>query len=567
MKQLFVCLNLMLFCVITVTLPSNLAGEIEEFDKAEFFRERLSRLPILTGRADDPPPQPVIAVAEWEPSTGVLISYPLWIPIELVAEMAEDVEVMSVVRSEVQMNQALEDYINAGVDTSNCTFLITGSPPGPWTRDHGPWYIFDGDDVQGIINNNYFGPDDLVPQILGDSLGIPVYSTDLTTEGGNYQTDGMGTAIVTEWIHLENQNMTPEEIDNLMYDFVGIDNHIVRPVSPTHYHVDTFAKLLDPGRILVITPDPPDSNVEANVQFFKTLMSSYGRRYEVVRVQGRGYSNTLFLNNKVLVPMFDDPTDSSALETFREAMPGYEVQGFYHPGFSYGDALHCRTHEMADRYMLRIVHVPLHDRENTGGDYLLEADLHPYSDLPLVFGTPEIYWKVGGSSYNLVTMTHVGGDVYRGSIPQQPDGSDVYYYIHAEDESGRSENHPYIGPGNPHHFHVGPDFIPPKVKFNPPDTLFLPGGSDLSSSPAPVAYALDNRWISTVTLEFSINGIPQDDVEMTLIEPYAVYYRGKPEGIRLVPGDIIEARVKAVDTSVNQNTTHTPYYTVYVAGD
>jgi agmatine/peptidylarginine deiminase len=503
-------------------------------------------------------------VAEWEPSTGVLISYPLRIPITLVAEMAEDIEVMSVVRDKAKKKMAIQEYVNAGIDTSNCSFLITGAHPNPWTRDFGPWYIIDGAGEQGIIDNNYPGSEGRVPQILGDSLGIPVYSTGLTTEGGNYQTDGMGTAIVTEWIHLENPDMSPEEIDDLMLDYVGIDNHVVRPVSWVHYHVDTFAKLLDPGRILVIQPDPPDSNVEANVRYFKTLMSGYGRPYEVVRVEGRGYSNTLFLNNKVLVPLFNDSTDSLALETYREAMPGHEVQGFYHGGFSYGDALHCRTHEMADRYMLRIVHVPLFDMENTGMDYQLKANVIPYSDLPLVSGTPRIYWKVEGGSYNAETMTHMGGNIYQGSIPRQPDGTDVFYFINAEDESGRIESHPYIGPGNPHHFYVGPDNIPPRVKFNPPDTLFLPGLSDLSGSPAAKAYAQDDRWIDSVTLEYSINGIPQDDVEMSLIEPFAVYYRGKPQGVSLQHGDIIEARVKAVDTSVNRNTAYSPYFIVYI---
>ncbi|MDZ7777165.1 MAG: hypothetical protein U5L09_16890 [Bacteroidales bacterium] len=36
------------------------------------------------------------------------------------------------------------------------------------------------------------------------------------------------------------------------------------------------------------------------------------------------------------------------------------------------------------------------------------------------------------------------------------EATEVYYYIHAADESGRSENHPYIGAYDPHDFYPTP---------------------------------------------------------------------------------------------------------------
>jgi agmatine/peptidylarginine deiminase len=543
-----------------MVLTCSLAGAINQLSEPELRKEALKQLPQITGPTDDPPPQPALAVAEWEPMTGVLITYPLDIPMHLVVEMSQDVEVMTLVPDEAWMQTALHDYILAGVDTSNCTFTFTGGFTWSDTRDFGPWYIFNGDDELGIICNLFFTSTmTRVPQMVGDTLGIPVYGTGLFLEGGNYMTDGLGMALTTDYTYYQNPTFAPEEIDQIFQDYLGIDRLITTPdpfddIVP---HIDTHAKFLDPGRILVIQPDPPNRILEANVEYWATLMNSYGRPYEIIRVPGYGYSNSLFLNDKVLVALSGDPGDSLAMEMWQEVMPGYEVMGFYDPTFWILGALHCRTHEMADRYMLRIMHIPLHDRENDGNDYCVEANVHAYSNEPL-FGSPLIYWKMEGGNYNTVAMMHVSGDDYVGYIPQQPCGTDIYYFLHADDESGRSENHPYIGSGNPHHFYVGPDTEPPMVEFNPPDAIY-----DCEWPFTFKAYVLDNRWISSVTLEYLINGFPQDPVEMPLVEPFAVYYSAATSG-EVQAGDFIDVRVKAVDTSVNQNTTYSPYYTVVV---
>nr|MBC8278458.1 T9SS type A sorting domain-containing protein [FCB group bacterium] len=285
--------------------------------------------------------------------------------------------------------------------------------------------------------------------------------------------------------------------------------------------------------------------------------------YEVLRIDGWGYTNSLFLNNKVLVPQLSDPLDARALETWAEAMPGYEVLGFT-GNFGSHDAIHCRTMGMTDRYMLRIVHIPLHDRENNGGDYLVEARIHPYSNEPLV-GSPLINWKIEGGIYNTVSMTNISGDDFIGNLPQQPDGTDIYYYLSAEDESGRQENHPFIGEGNPHHFFAGPDTIPPYVDWEMAPPSFI----TVENWPlALTAKVMDNLWVSSVTLEYMINGIPQDTVEMSLQPLSAVCYDGALTG-EIHPYDLIQLRLKAVDTSINQNITYDPpagYYTIDVEG-
>ncbi|MAF67109.1 MAG: hypothetical protein CMJ84_15805 [Planctomycetes bacterium] len=81
--------------------------------------------------------------------------------------------------------------------------------------------------------------------------------------------------------------------------------------------------------------------------------------------------------------------------------------------------------------------------------------MHAYSGQPLTGGTPEVMWKTDGA-WNTLPMTQVSGDDYVAFIPPQVSGTLVQYFVHAEDGSGRSENHPYIGAGDPHAFLASP---------------------------------------------------------------------------------------------------------------
>ncbi|MCJ7571867.1 MAG: hypothetical protein MUO82_08335, partial [Candidatus Thermoplasmatota archaeon] len=51
-------------------------------------------------------------------------------------------------------------------------------------------------------------------------------------------------------------------------------------------------------------------------------------------------------------------------------------------------------------------------------------------------------------------MSNIEEDIYGGYIPSHPCGETIYYYINAQDASGRNENHPYMGASDPHSFTV-----------------------------------------------------------------------------------------------------------------
>ena len=412
-----------------------------------------------------PPPGPVRQAAEFDPMTGVLIRYPLGLPYAVVAEMSEDMEVWTIVSSSY-LSQAQSNYAANGVNMSNC-YLFIAYTNSYWTRDYGPWYIFDGNDAQGIVDHIYNRPrpdDDEIPEEFGNYLGIPVYGMDLYATGGNYMCDGLGVGMSTRLTYDENPGMTEAQVQGMLLDYCGITQFYGLPYveSGGIHHIDCWAKFLSPDKILVEQQTPTNANLEANVAYLETLTSSWGTPYEIVRVPvqgGEAYTNSLILNDKVLVPTFSTSNDAVALQIYRDAMPGYEVIGFNGSWLS-DDALHCRAKGIVDRYMLYINHLPLQDTSETGADYEVEAEIFPYSGEFLLLGSPKLWYSIDGGGFTNVVMTDTGGNIYRGYIPAQSAPSTIRYYINAQDASGREENHPYTGEPGAHEFQVAGNSAP-----------------------------------------------------------------------------------------------------------
>ncbi len=374
---------------------------------------------------------------------------------------------------------------------ANCHFFIAGTD-SYWTRDYGPWYVYTGNDEQGIVDHIYNRPrpnDDEIPQEFGDYLGIPVYGMDLVATGGNWMCDGRGVGMSTRLILDENPGMTGAQVDQILLDYCGITDYYPLPYTESGgiHHIDCTKKFLDVDTILVEQKTPADPELEANVAYLRTLTSSWGTPYEIIRVPvGNGYTeaytNSLILNTKVLVPTFGTSNDAVALQIYEDAMPGYEIIGFDGSWLS-DDAIHCRAKGIMDRYMLYIDHTPLTDPQVSGGSYLVTAEIHPYSGQPVSSGSPQLRYSLNGDPFTSVTMTSTGGDSWQGTIPAQADGTSVRYYIHAEDDSGRAENHPYIGSAGAHRFVVsstGSYLIagPGPGEANPPLVRVFPPGQD-----------------------------------------------------------------------------------------
>jgi agmatine/peptidylarginine deiminase len=458
-------------------------GAAETFEEAKIpggrdlpihlTEEEKSRLDeIGVGHLATTPPSGVIRrCAQWEPVTGALIRYHygFGLPYDLIREYAEDLtlHVLCVSGQQSACYSALESQ---GVNMDNVEFLNV-STNSMWTRDYGPQTVF-ADGEWSFIDHIYNRPrplDDQVNWELGSEWGCSVYGTDLVHTGGNFLYDGHGRGFSTDLVWDENSGLSHVEISQAMEDYLGISDYVVLPdISSTGiHHIDCWMKLLNEETILVKEVAPGHAHydeLEANVATLETLTNCYGRPYNIVRVmcgslggsQVAAYTNSMILNNKVFVPLFSISTDAAALATYQAAMPGYEVMGFT-GGWLSDDAIHCRTMEIPDRFMLVVDTNPLQDLEFNTGPYGVSVYIDDRSETGLVTDSLLICWRLEGSpGFETVTLqTTAYPDSYYAEIPAQPDSSNVEYYVFAQDNSGRRAARPPIAPAAWYAFDTG----------------------------------------------------------------------------------------------------------------
>jgi agmatine/peptidylarginine deiminase len=499
MKQRYFALLL----IFGIMFSSNLWGQEKKRDyrKLHYLSQEEMDMPFNAKRnfyETDPPEGAIRNVAEFDQMQAVLVRYPFGVPIELIREMAEETEVLTIVANVGQQQTVLDIYIDNNVDTSNCSFLYAQTD-SYWVRDYGPWFVFDGNKKPGIVNFPYNRPrpgDNDIPIRVSEYLDIDLYGMNLSHTGGNYMCDGMGMAASTDLIWEENPDKTHGEIDTLVYDYLDIEEYDVRPDPLDEYikHIDCWGKYLSPGKVLIGQVPENDyryDDFEKAASFFASQISSYGKPYEVVRVFTPGdspntpYTNSLILNKKVLVPITGSQWDDEALDVYENAMPGYEIIGIMDDGWMNTDALHCRTKGVADIEMLYIKHVPLLGVAGYRENYEISADFIANSGEELYADSVLIYYSINGGDYVSSTMENEIGDRWTGSINGISLGDTVSYYLFGVDKAGKRAFHPFIGEPDPHEF-VAVD----ELKLTPEFMLFL-------------------------TLDDCLQGIPLDIVNIT----------------------------------------------------
>ncbi|MBI9030400.1 agmatine deiminase family protein [bacterium] len=431
----------------------------------------------------DPPSAPVRAVAEFEPASAVIIRYPLGIPTSFVALLSQEIEVICIVSSSWQQTQAQNSFNSAGVNNDNLSFIIANTDSF-WTRDYTSWFVINGDQQMSVLDFEYNREtrpnDNLFPQAFAQEYDYPYYAMNLMQTGGNFMTDGYGIAVSSHIAYTENGN-NPTFVNNTMQNYMGIDDYmVIQDPNGTYIdHVDCWGKFLDVDKILIRELPPYEDQyeqVEAVADYFASTNCAWGYPYEVIRVytpDDQPYTNSLILNDRVFVPLMNSIWDDDAIETYQNAMPGYRIYGVYNNTYQYWqstDALHCRTHEIPDRDMLSIQHYPYYGSVD---DELvtIQATITALSGEEIYADSTIVYYKaVNASNWQYSSLEYQGDDTWATEIGPFATNQAIQYYLHSADESGRSEDYPYIGAADPFEFIYtaeNPNMLPPEIEFSP----------------------------------------------------------------------------------------------------
>ncbi len=470
MKKTFIFLAITLLSSFTIFAQTILSPELQsKYHMISAEELRGNNLQNRSFVETDPPAGPVRNIAEFERNQGVIISYPngFAIPNILISELSQDVIVYIICPSADQTSVS-NSLQSAGVNMANVEF-VDAYVDSQWTRDYSPWFIEYGPNREvGIVDFPYNRPrpdDDEVSIELGVYFNQEVFGMNLIHTGGNYMTDGMGISASCNLVNEENPGLSDTQIDTMFEEYLGISNYqlVQDPLDDYIEHIDCWGKFLDVDKVLITRVPQSDyryADFEAMADYWANQTSSYGNKFQVFRtnwvVENNAYTNSLIMNNKVFVAFNTGSAgnyNAAAAAVYEDAMPGYEIIGVSYNGWYSTDALHCRTHEVPDFEMLRILHYPYHDTLAYQSEINFSADVYSYNNSNNINGVG-LFYSINDGDYINENMTNTGGDTYSVSINGFNPGDKISYYIEATDIRPTTETHPFIGSADPHVFHL-----------------------------------------------------------------------------------------------------------------
>lgn len=434
---------------------------------------------------------------QWEELQAVIITWTSFPAIhrQLVSAIQEECEVWIVTQDSTGVKN---NILSNGGNLTNVKF-VHAPFNSIWVRDYGPNSVYlAGVDSLAFVDwryNRNRPNDNNVPTATGNQMNIDVYSMtalpyDLVNTGGNFMADGFGNAFASNLVLDENEGTgfslspkTEAQIDEMMMMYMGLNRYIKMTNLPYDdiHHIDMHMKLLNEETLLV--GEFPDGvsdgpQIEMNLQYvLDNFMTPFGTPYKVVRIPmipstggaypggpfGNGFyrtfANGIFVNKTFIVPIYREQYDTTGIRILEEAMPGYNVVGIDVDNsgnnlISQGGALHCITKDVATADPLWIAHQNHPDTDDVFNPYQINAMIRHKSGIE----NATLYYKTTlGGAYTSVPMVYnaaLGEYNWSAQIPAQNTGTTIYYYIHAESSTGKTQVRPMPAPEGYFHFNV-----------------------------------------------------------------------------------------------------------------
>ncbi|HSW67861.1 MAG TPA: agmatine deiminase family protein [Bacteroidales bacterium] len=360
--------------------------------------------------------------------------------------------------------------LNNGVGFHNVHF-VPAYTNTLWVRDFGPipFYAAASQRLRfyDAGYSQYNRPkDDSLPVQLANYWTIPWSTLPLELEGGNLIFDGFIRGFGSKRIIDQNVPQSPAQIENILnshfglQDFVFLDK-LLNSGGGIWMHSDMYMKMIDPETILLseLPPTAPDYNILEGIRDqIGVLQSVFGRKYNIFRIpvppkadgtwattlndEMRTYTNSLIINNVVIVPAYNHPLDSVAYQIYQQIMPGYQIvmvdSRRLTPMFG---AIHCITREIPPATKLRIRHARITRNQMFNSE--IPVSFQAYSTF-----TPDsvfICFRTHPDSAFQKIYVYQSCGAYLGVIPNLVQTDTVHYYLEAWSQN-RSVTYPPVAP-------------------------------------------------------------------------------------------------------------------------
>lgn len=340
--------------------------------------------------------------AEWAPHEATWLTWPCsedwpgklsavrWTFCEMARLLTRYEDVHLIVQDADVQREALAALRDAGVDMGRIK-CFEARTDRTWARDNLPTFVTHRTTgARGAVKwrfNGWARYDDheldeaagmAVAQasVAAAHLFVPTYQQQNATlrfvlEGGSIDVDGEGTVLTTRRCLLgqpftRNPGLSQAEVEGVLRDYLGVSTVLWVEDGiagdDTSGHIDDFARFVRPGTV-VICQSTRDDKEAALLRHAREELSvardAKGRKLELVHLpmpepvfyQGEqlpaSYANFYIANQSVLVPVFNDKADRTALGILAEVFPDREVVGVYARDLVVGlGTLHCSTQQM-----------------------------------------------------------------------------------------------------------------------------------------------------------------------------------------------------------------------------
>jgi agmatine deiminase len=304
----------------------------------------------------------------------------------------------------VTVGASRRQWENARALLPDAVRVVEISSDDAWMRDVGPTFVINdhgalrGIDWQfnawgGLVGGIYF-PWDQDSLVAGKVLEIERtgrYRAPLVMEGGSFHVDGQGTLITTQECLL-NRNRNPhlarEQIEALLKTYLRVRTVIWLDkgvyADETDGHVDNLCCFVKPGEVLLTwTDDREDPQYEISRQALETLSiatDARGRSLTVHKIHqpdpmfiketecegldaretakprkagdrlAASYVNFYIANGGIVMPLFDDAHDRTAMNLLSRLFPNRKVVGVRSREILLGGGnIHCITQQVPHR--------------------------------------------------------------------------------------------------------------------------------------------------------------------------------------------------------------------------
>ncbi len=249
-----------------------------------------------------------------------------------------------------------------------------------WARDSGPPFVKNEAGDLAVLDFHFNGwggkqvhnHDGKVARRVAERLGLPVIDTGLTGEPGGVESDGAGTLLANAscWVNPNRNTLSQRDIGKRLLKAYGATKIIwtpgVKGLDITDDHIDTTARFVEPGQVLIQLPRRPYRDDPFAISAWKAhdiLRDSTDARGKPlkltvlpapVRTRIRAndfvssYVNFYVCNDALIAAQFGDKrADAKARELLEDLHPHRDVVMLnVDPVGEVGGGIHCATQQM-----------------------------------------------------------------------------------------------------------------------------------------------------------------------------------------------------------------------------